>query len=403
MAAAPIKVPSAGESISEGILARWLKPDGSAVKNGDALFELETDKASTTVTATSNGVLKIAVAEGTTVEVGSVVGSIDESATPTAAAAAPAAEPAKAAAPAAPVSASSNGGDTTTLAPSVRRIVAESNVDPSQVAGTGRDGRITKGDVIAHVEGKSAPAPAPTPAATPAPATPAPSAPTNGQPRETRKRMSGIRQKIAERLVEAQRNRRDPDDLQRGRHVAGHGPAQQVQGPVQGEARGQPRLLLVLRQGGDRGPQGLPRRQRPDRRHRHRLQQRLRHRGRRQHRTRADGPGHPERRSAQLRRHREGGRRLRRQGARGHHRGVRPRGRYLHDHQRRRLRLPALDADPQPAAVGHPRDARDPAAADRGRRPGRHPPDDVPRPLLRPPDRRRPRGGQLPGPDQGVH
>ena len=175
MAAAPIKVPSAGESISEGILARWLKPDGSAVKNGDALFELETDKASTTVTATSNGVLKIAVAEGTTVEVGSVVGSIDESATPTAAA-----EPAKAApAAAAPVAAASaNGGDTATLAPSVRRIVAETSVDPSQVAGTGRDGRITKGDVIAHVEGKAAPAPA---AASPAPTpAPAPAAPANG-------------------------------------------------------------------------------------------------------------------------------------------------------------------------------------------------------------------------------
>src|SRR5271166_1141568 len=89
MASVPIKVPSVGESITEGILARWLKPDGGAVKAEEPLFELETDKASSVVPAPSAGVLKIGVTEGATVPIGSTVGTIDPSGT--AAAAAPAA------------------------------------------------------------------------------------------------------------------------------------------------------------------------------------------------------------------------------------------------------------------------------------------------------------------------
>ena len=77
MPAVPITVPGVGESITEGILSRWLKPDGSAVKEGDPLFELETDKASTVVPAASAGVLKIGVKEGETVEIGSTVVTID--------------------------------------------------------------------------------------------------------------------------------------------------------------------------------------------------------------------------------------------------------------------------------------------------------------------------------------
>ena len=92
--AAPITVPSVGESISEGILARWLQPDGSAVKAGDPLFELETDKASTVVPAASSGTLKVGVAEGATVAIGSVVGTLDESAAPAAPASANAKAPA---------------------------------------------------------------------------------------------------------------------------------------------------------------------------------------------------------------------------------------------------------------------------------------------------------------------
>src|SRR3954470_4039306 len=92
MPAVAITVPGVGESISEGILSRWLKPDGSAVKAGEPLFELETDKASNVIPASASGVLKVAVAEGTTVAIGATVGTIDTEAKP-AAAPAPAAAP----------------------------------------------------------------------------------------------------------------------------------------------------------------------------------------------------------------------------------------------------------------------------------------------------------------------
>ena len=82
MAAVPITVPGVGESITEGILSRWLKPDGSLVKAGEPLFELETDKANNVVPAGSTGVLKIAVAEGETVAIGATIGTLDPAATP---------------------------------------------------------------------------------------------------------------------------------------------------------------------------------------------------------------------------------------------------------------------------------------------------------------------------------
>src|SRR5215203_7543711 len=84
MAAVPIQVPGVGESISEGILSRWLKPDGAAVKSGEPLFELETDKASNVVPSPSTGTLKIKVAEGETVAIGATVGTLDPDATPSA-------------------------------------------------------------------------------------------------------------------------------------------------------------------------------------------------------------------------------------------------------------------------------------------------------------------------------
>jgi len=220
MAAVPIKVPAVSESISEGILARWLRPDGSTVKADEPLYELETDKASQVFNAPTAGVLKIRAAEGETVAVGSEVGSIDPSGR-TAAAPVPVARPAPAQAapapPPAPVAevsqaaaiesrpadsgAASNGGVATMpLAPAVRRIVAESHVDPAAIEGTGRGGRLTKGDVLAHLQ-------APTPTAALEPRTappPASGPPASSGPRESRKRMSGLRQKIAQRLVEAQ-------------------------------------------------------------------------------------------------------------------------------------------------------------------------------------------------------
>jgi 2-oxoglutarate dehydrogenase E2 component (dihydrolipoamide succinyltransferase) len=217
MAAVPIKVPGVGESITEGTLVRWLKPDGSAVNAGEPLFELETDKASNVVPAESSGTLKIEVPEGQTIAIGSVVGTIDPSAAPTArASAAPAAPKPAPAASQTPVTtppAPSTDGGAMPLSPAVRRLVAEEHVDPAQVVPTGPGQRITKADVFTHlaptlaqpppVAPPSATAPPPAPGATVAPA-PAPAPPSAPGARETRERMSGIRQRIAHRLVEAQ-------------------------------------------------------------------------------------------------------------------------------------------------------------------------------------------------------
>src|SRR6478752_1701070 len=100
MPAVAITVPGVGESITEGILARWLKADGAAVKAGEPLFELETDKASNVVPAPASGVLKVDVPEGTTIPIGATIGSIDPAATAAAiATAAPQAQPQAAATP----------------------------------------------------------------------------------------------------------------------------------------------------------------------------------------------------------------------------------------------------------------------------------------------------------------
>ena len=209
MAAVPVKVPQVSESVSEGVLSRWLKADGATVKAGEPLYELDTDKASQEFTAPTSGRLKIGVAEGETVEVHAVIGSIDPDATgdatPASAPAKPAASEASQA-PAAPAPSVGNGAHADqSLAPAVRRLVTETGTDPARIEGTGRDGRITKGDVISHLESppaaKSAPSEAPkAPAETPALA----GSPKSIGSRESRKRMTPIRQKIAQRLVEAQ-------------------------------------------------------------------------------------------------------------------------------------------------------------------------------------------------------
>jgi len=217
--AVPITVPSVGESISEGILSRWLKADGESVRAGDPLFELETDKASSVVPASSSGVLKIQTQEGETVAIGATIATIDPAGSPTAAAAASA--PAASATPKLPAPPSGPGpgpaspapvvaGDASRPpSPAVRRLVTEQGVDIAQVAATGPGGRVTKGDVLNFLESAK---PAATPIAAPAAPTPVspvaqvPTASPAGQagPRETRQRMSGLRQKIAQRLVEVQ-------------------------------------------------------------------------------------------------------------------------------------------------------------------------------------------------------
>ena len=208
-----IKVPPLGESIVEATIARWLRKEGDVVAQNEALVELETDKITVEVPAFKAGVLtKQMHAEGDVVQVGEEIGEIDENATVGVAPAAPAAiaapatpAPAKAATVAAkagpapaptPVAAAPSPlASAPKTSPAVRRIAAEENIDPAQVAGTARGGRVTKGDMLAAASAATA-----APAAT-APAAPTPAA-TNG--RETRERMTTRRKRIAEHLLESQ-------------------------------------------------------------------------------------------------------------------------------------------------------------------------------------------------------
>ena len=204
--ATEVLVPTLGESITEATLGEWLKKPGEAVAADEPIASLETDKVSVEVPAPVAGVMGAhAVQPGDTVSVGAMIATIesgDGAAAPKADApkqdAAPAAAPAPAAAQQAP--ASDTNVDAAALSPSVRRAILEHGVDPAKVKGTGRDGRITKEDVVAAAGDKSAAA---APAAA-APATSAPTAaaaPTRG---EERVKMTRLRQTIARRLKEAQ-------------------------------------------------------------------------------------------------------------------------------------------------------------------------------------------------------
>jgi len=209
-----IIVPTLGESVSEATVAKWLKAAGDPVKRDEALLELETDKVTLEVYASAAGKLaEIRAPSGTTVEVGAVLGVIAEG--PGAAAPAPVASSAAAAsstsaaspapAPAAAPAAKAPAAAPVTaevLAPSVRKIVAEANLDVSSASGSGRDGRLTKADAqalaeIARATRKAAATPAAAPAPVPATARPP-------HEREERVRMSRLRKRIAERLKQAQ-------------------------------------------------------------------------------------------------------------------------------------------------------------------------------------------------------
>src|SRR5688572_20954165 len=198
-----IKVPQLPESVADATLVTWHKQVGQAVTRDENLADLETDKVVLEVPAPVNGVLKeLRIVAGTSVTSGQVLAVLEEggaatvAATPAKAAAAPAA--AKAAPVATPAAANDNGK----LAPSVRRMVEEKQLDPSKIPATGRDGRITKGDVVEYLDKPAAPA---TPAGKPAAKTAAP-APTVGAAgrQDQRVPMTRLRARIAERLLEAQ-------------------------------------------------------------------------------------------------------------------------------------------------------------------------------------------------------
>lgn len=203
-----IRVPTLGESVTEATIGRWFKKAGDAVAVDEPLVELETDKVTIEVPAPSAGTLsEIVAADGTTVAVGALLGQITDGAAgarpaaapakPAAAAPAPAAA-APAAAPAAPKAPPADAP----LAPSVRKLSAETGIDASTVPGSGKDGRVTKGDMLAAIERAAS---APTPVNQPAAAVQvrAPS-PADDAAREERVKMTRLRQTIARRLKDVQ-------------------------------------------------------------------------------------------------------------------------------------------------------------------------------------------------------
>ncbi len=215
-----IVVPALGESITEATVAKWYKKPGDAVEQDEPLVELETDKVAVEVNAPTAGVLgALQVNEGETVQVGAVIGSIGkgDGAAPAPKAEArpepkpesrpaPKAEAARPAPPAvpAPPAPEAAAEEAVSMAPSAARMVEEARLDPAKIEGTGRGGRITKGDVLKHMEAPSATAPA-----APAPAAPQPAARPAAPPRqpgerEERVQMTRLRRTIATRLKEAQ-------------------------------------------------------------------------------------------------------------------------------------------------------------------------------------------------------
>jgi 2-oxoglutarate dehydrogenase E2 component (dihydrolipoamide succinyltransferase) len=236
-----IKVPSVGESVTEAILAQWFKQDGDVIHKGEPLFVIETDKITLEVEAEEDGVLSIKVAEGETLAIGAVVGTIDTENAPQkveASTAPPVEKPAvqpkpEAAIPSVPataepipaisvkISQSAPGEAVETLEPvvkeptelpgekilppSVRRLIAEKGANVSQISGTGPGGRVTKGDVLLYLEG-AAGVTEKQPVVAAARETVAPQTIESFEEKTERKAMSPIRQRIAARLLDAKQN-----------------------------------------------------------------------------------------------------------------------------------------------------------------------------------------------------
>ena len=216
--ATEVKVPTLGESITEATLGAWLKQPGEPVGADEAIASLETDKVAVEVPSPIAGTMgSQSVKEGDTVSVGAVIAMIEAGAG--AAAQPPQSPAAKEAAPAPAVIApltpepavkpelagsAPSADDNRTLSPAVRRAVLEHGLDPTAIKGTGKDGRLTKDDVLAAAQSVSAKAPSAPAAPPPSAAAPAPAAPDVDGRKEERVRMSRLRQTIAHRLKEAQ-------------------------------------------------------------------------------------------------------------------------------------------------------------------------------------------------------
>lgn len=200
-----VKIPAVGESISSGVVSVWHRKSGERVQKGDPLFTLETDKVSTEIVAEADGILQTKAAEGQEVKIGEVVAEIDDSA---AAGKTSAGAPAPSHEKTASAESAKSEKRSDALSPAVRRVVEENNLDAAKISGTGRGGRITKGDALAatkkretgeSVDAVAGPGENITRAASQKSLAPAA---TDG--RVTRKRMSPLRRKIAQQLVMAQ-------------------------------------------------------------------------------------------------------------------------------------------------------------------------------------------------------
>jgi 2-oxoglutarate dehydrogenase E2 component (dihydrolipoamide succinyltransferase) len=212
--ATPIVVPGLGESVTEATVAKWMKNVGDAVKADEPLAELETDKVTQELFAPAAGTLaEITAPAGSVVNIGAIIGQISEGAVAAAPApkpaAAPAAAPAPATAPAPAAAPKPAAAPAAESGPAVRKLVAENNLDPAAIAASGKDGRLTKGDVTAHLAKPAAPQASPASTVAPAAPRPAPAPEVPHVPRalaalEERVPMSRLRRRIAERLKQAQ-------------------------------------------------------------------------------------------------------------------------------------------------------------------------------------------------------
>jgi 2-oxoglutarate dehydrogenase E2 component (dihydrolipoamide succinyltransferase) len=209
-----VKIPPMGESITSGVLAKWHVKDGDTVKKDQPLFELETDKITSEGTAEAAGKISLKAAAGDEVKIGQVVATIDPANADAGSNAASGAPTAAIGNPYAPP-ASQQAAEAVEQSPAVRRLAAETGINPASVAGSGKAGRVTKGDMLAaadtaaaggkgQVQGTSEKNPAKAPASLATP--PSPSATPTAQPsaRQTRRKMTPLRAKIAQRLVAAQ-------------------------------------------------------------------------------------------------------------------------------------------------------------------------------------------------------
>ncbi|MDP4899240.1 MAG: 2-oxo acid dehydrogenase subunit E2, partial [Akkermansiaceae bacterium] len=200
-----VKIPALGESINSGILAKWHVKDGDTVQKDQPLFELETDKITSEGIAEAAGKISLKVSEGTEVKIGEVVATISEGGSDSSSEK-PAKESKEKAADSAPKKTEKESKEdksepketakkSDAQSPAVRRLAEETGVDPKLVEGSGKDGRVTKGDMLAANDAKPSEA---------KPASAAPAKPASTGERQTRKKLSPLRAKIASRLVQAQ-------------------------------------------------------------------------------------------------------------------------------------------------------------------------------------------------------